>query len=264
MSDITAEDLELFHFGVKGMKWGVRRPIGSDGLITRRQARKQGAAKAKDFTESMQKKWESESTSISKKEYASLSKKDVKLGDANTTFKRVNKGKQKNLRDNTYVTKSEEDHDRYKSFIGGKGNNKHSVSISVSEAIVSPSERARVDTLIKTMGSEVPFGGSVYKGREFFENDASDKALSNHDLGLKYYKAFVQGQTNPTPVHTKYFNTLKDKGYNAIVDDADRGLFSETPIILFKQGSGAKVESSRKLTKDEIAEAQLRMKRVGE
>lgn len=27
-----AKDLELFHYGVKGMRWGVTRPIGSDGL----------------------------------------------------------------------------------------------------------------------------------------------------------------------------------------------------------------------------------------
>ena len=33
MSDITAEDLELFHYGVKGMKWGVRRKVDSDGLV---------------------------------------------------------------------------------------------------------------------------------------------------------------------------------------------------------------------------------------
>lgn len=27
-----SNDLELFHYGVKGMKWGVRRKVGSDGL----------------------------------------------------------------------------------------------------------------------------------------------------------------------------------------------------------------------------------------
>lgn len=29
----TAEDLELFHYGIKGMKWGVRRKEGSDGTV---------------------------------------------------------------------------------------------------------------------------------------------------------------------------------------------------------------------------------------
>lgn len=27
------ENLELFHYGVKGMKWGVRRPVGPSGLV---------------------------------------------------------------------------------------------------------------------------------------------------------------------------------------------------------------------------------------
>ena len=29
----TGQNDEVKHFGVKGMKWGVRRPLGSDGLI---------------------------------------------------------------------------------------------------------------------------------------------------------------------------------------------------------------------------------------
>lgn len=34
MSDITSEDLELFHYGIKGMKWGVRRKEGPDGTVS--------------------------------------------------------------------------------------------------------------------------------------------------------------------------------------------------------------------------------------
>lgn len=34
MSD-NPEDYELFHHGIKGMRWGVRRPEGPDGLVKR-------------------------------------------------------------------------------------------------------------------------------------------------------------------------------------------------------------------------------------
>ena len=33
LDELDAYDDELAHYGVKGMKWGVRRPVGSDGLV---------------------------------------------------------------------------------------------------------------------------------------------------------------------------------------------------------------------------------------
>lgn len=43
-------EIELKHYGIKGMKWGVRRPVGSDGLIKGavRKARKMDAPKSED------------------------------------------------------------------------------------------------------------------------------------------------------------------------------------------------------------------------
>lgn len=55
MSDISSKDLELFHYGVKGMKWGVRkdRPEALQGVSrsTNRAAKKDAneSAKAKMF-----------------------------------------------------------------------------------------------------------------------------------------------------------------------------------------------------------------------
>ena len=33
LDELDAYDDELAHYGIKGMKWGVRRPVGSDGLV---------------------------------------------------------------------------------------------------------------------------------------------------------------------------------------------------------------------------------------
>lgn len=38
-----SEDLELFHYGVKGMKWGVSRPVGENGLVARAKSGKVAA-----------------------------------------------------------------------------------------------------------------------------------------------------------------------------------------------------------------------------
>lgn len=53
MTTETSEDLELFHYGIKGMKWGVRRKEGPDGTVSsnlraaKRQAKKEAKAAAR-------------------------------------------------------------------------------------------------------------------------------------------------------------------------------------------------------------------------
>lgn len=42
LNEETSEELELFHYGVKGMRWGVQRPVDSDGMaLGRPPGRKQ-------------------------------------------------------------------------------------------------------------------------------------------------------------------------------------------------------------------------------
>lgn len=46
----SSEDFELFHYGIKGMKWGVRRPDGPDGTVSsgvRRKEKREAKAAAK-------------------------------------------------------------------------------------------------------------------------------------------------------------------------------------------------------------------------
>ena len=43
-------ELELLHYGIKGMRWGIRRPVGSNGLIrkTAKNAKRIDATKSED------------------------------------------------------------------------------------------------------------------------------------------------------------------------------------------------------------------------
>lgn len=50
----TSEDYELFHHGVKGMRWGVKRPVGTDGLV--KGTVKKVAGKGLDLAESVERK----------------------------------------------------------------------------------------------------------------------------------------------------------------------------------------------------------------
>lgn len=49
MPSTTSKDLELFHYGIKGMKWGVRRKEGPDGTVS---SRLKGRKKSDDTPES--------------------------------------------------------------------------------------------------------------------------------------------------------------------------------------------------------------------
>lgn len=56
----SSEELELFHYGIKGMKWGVRRPDGPDGTVSsrvRRKEKREAKATAKSEARGGDEKW---------------------------------------------------------------------------------------------------------------------------------------------------------------------------------------------------------------
>ena len=190
---------------------------------------------------------------------------DVKLADSGAKLHRVAGSSSSKLTDTTYVTLNETDHNRYISLLapnGGRASTKYDISITTQRGLISPSKKARIDTFIETLSSDIPYGKSTIKGRAFLETSHVDKALSDFELGLKTYENFAQSQVMRTPLHTAYFDRVKSKGYTALVDDADSGLISDIPVILFTDVARATVTSSRKLSKNEIIETQRNLKQL--
>lgn len=246
MQETIIDPDSIAHYGVKGMKWGVRKEEADRNVADYRQ-------KISDRASS------NSNTGI---DYSKLSDKDVNLG---RNFKRISGSASKKLNDTVYVSKTKEDHDRYTALLApnhGRSKNKFELEVSTVKEAISPSAKKRFDTFVETLNQPVPnpYNRSLIKGRAYLERDLADKALSDFELGKKRYNDFAQSQGARTPLHNAYFDNLKNKGYNALIDDADSGLVSDMPIILFKDPSGARVDSSKKLSKEEIVDAALRIK----
>jgi hypothetical protein len=249
----------LAHYGVQGMKWGVRK----DYERKARQARAEFARVGWNAIAYSQRE-------ITESEYASLSSKPIRISEANGEFKRVIKSQDTKLRDGmVYVTKDEQDHTNYIALFAPEGNDanraKFSATVKTSKAVVSPAMKERVDTFISTLGSKVvdPNSSQVVTGRAYLLGTVEHpqiRALSDREVGLKFYQQWVQGQHTNDVFNQAYVNKLQKKGYNAIIDDADKGMMSQTPIILFPKQSGARITEVVPITKDDelIARASMR------
>jgi hypothetical protein len=256
MTDISS----LSHHGVKGMKWGVRKKYVREANANFLQNYYLPAAGQENQHHIV--------SPITEAQYKNLSSKPVKLGK---DFLRVSANGSTSFRDIAYVSKTPDDHVRYTALIGGgygggKGKKHLSLKIKTADEVISPSTKARVDTYIETLGQDIPGkNGKTTKGRDWLHgsNTPYAKALNDRELGLASYKIWAQGQHNlKTPLETTYFKNLQKKGYNAVIDDADRGAFADIPVILFPRQSGATVTEVKPITKDDVIDAKRHVKRV--
>lgn len=270
---------ELSHYGVKGMKWGVRRERMTPTTLSKGE-RKEGRDNLKKLSNQVIDSKYADglfNRKMSQEQYNKLSTKTHTVAKG-TEVGRITSRKDETLGEMTYVSYKPGDRNLYRGVMPvvqspfKRGGNKrykttYEATYKSLETLKSPSEKERVDAfseLFDTPSIKLKNGKTV-TGREFLKKTYPKevKNLTSHQLGLRFYNEFTEGQYAKAPMNTAYFNKIKERGYNSIVDDNDRKHLSDTPLMILDPNGRLKKTKIKTLTADDINNAQRRLKVEG-
>lgn len=257
----------LAHYGVKGMKWGVRKDQYRDYSEKATKTEHFSPKTRSKATVNMYRYFATGGKMKSGQKYneewynnLDTGKRYIRKG---ATLNRVVRGVDKNaLAGRLYVAKRKDDSEMYKATIpyvqkkGAAGKRQYhsvyQVSMKTKKRLSMPSEKERIDTFIETLQTK--------SGRQWLKDNGYKgqiDELNAKEVGLKYYKKFNKHAGNQAvKFNDTYFNAVKAKGYDAILDDNDAGVWSKEPTILLSPKSTVKVTKVRQLSADEINQAQ--------
>lgn len=238
-------ELCLAHHGIKGMKWGVRRYQNPDGTLT--------AAGKKKYLKN-----------TTGAEIKSIRKDDIiiKRGSVRS---HVSGNKRIKLDDTeTYLYDANNDHDRavyegaFAEYVrqGRRCAKQYVHDYVVTEDLISPSEKQRVNTFLESYkknpekyypemndtvsnlkmyqdyGYELAGRNKKIAGyKKEFSKKTSDKEL--RDYGYHVLNVIAENGSRHSQAINDYYKNVKNKGYNALVDDNNRKVYNDAvqPII---------------------------------
>lgn len=238
---------ELCHHGILGMKWGVRRYQNKDGSLTS-AGKKRRELNFNENDRIVVKK----GTEVQR---ITDNKSEVNSGKAYISFKELD-----NLK---YVAEAGDDG----LYWTGKGDTPYGykVKLKVTNDIIAPSYDETIDAFIKTV-KDVPvkeLTQSIYGKKEdqvttyqkkTYKQETKQfmsdmKRLSVKECRDNAYLAYSQSLMHSPENQKKFFDELKHRGYNAVVDhnDAKDG-YVEAPLIVFERSKNLKQVSATPIT----------------
>ena len=233
---------ELLHYGVKGMKWGVRKKYYKSYMDTDRTLKKGFALQ----------------------NISADSKRDVTNNNPVYTSH--------TSRDNNAYA------GQYASTLAFRGQKAYKNSLVLTKDVKIPSQKKAVETFMQMYNND-PEGvaksiGKAYAELDYFHGISKIRNLNANRIANKFskkgdewvkskgYLLFNQSMmaTEESKARFKYYDMLRKKGYGAISDinDVQSGYGADDPIIFINPKNSLKNVKSRELTMDEIELASAR------
>ena len=233
---------ELYHYGVKGMKWGVRRYQNKDGTLT-----DVGKRRAQNV----------------RSEARLISTTDGYILKKGTKVQRISNDAEDKVKEYTYVSFSKHDNDFYDKYFTEKleydddTKDIYRNTLTTTKDLKIPSRDANkrifkemyeehTAEMIESMATsrrlaDINYYGSKYQfkvGSEKYNGDykrAFDDATKYYvgrysnmtikqlqdDAYYDFMNSLASNSASSRAVRVAYFDKLKAKGYNAILDDND-------------------------------------------
>lgn len=243
----------LKHHGIKGQKWGVRRFQRKDGSLT--------PAGKKRYSDDIVFKKGSKYRHVSGRQQIDLDDKETYLYNP------------KNKHDvNVYEG-------AFSSYIKvGKGYVDSFIhEYELKEDLVSPSTKKRVDIFVESyrndpvtyarelnyMKDEVKYlsqytnlskaNRKIAEYDKYFNYNTSDDDLKEY--GYRTLNALAEFGSSGSMAVNKYYNSVKDKGYNALIDDNNKGVYNDAvePFIALYGNRSLKEIGITKLSSEDIS-----------
>lgn len=226
-------DLRLYHHGIKGMRWGVRRFQNKDGSLT-------PAGKKKYSPEELGRQPVPKGVSVNADGSITVSK--------GCSLQRLVNDSSRPLKDLTYASMLEYDNAKYVRYIGGKGllggGRDKVLTIKANEDLKAPSMDEASKIMVDLLSSNPEF-------RKRFKNSFNDEPVSDKELNkmrkdptgtdarawydeLNVSMTFSPKFDPEAPFIQKTFSeALQKKGYNILRDENDfQNKVAKAPVII--------------------------------
>lgn len=258
----------LSHYGIKGMKWGIRRYQNKDGSLTAEGKKHYGSnssiySKGSKFYRISTRKEEAEKNNykyVSKLEtdrnyYKGIYAQDIMFDPNKYTRESYAKAKLKDVVDD------------YKK----SGYNLYELTYEAKRDIVSPNKKTRVKVFSEMIENDPTLVKKIHddliKDKYFGKNPeqreeinrvltiTKDVKLSDIQKDKRAFQLFSASLNNSDEIRNKYFDILKGYGFNAIVDDNDAGEITRKPMIIIEPADVIQLVEAKELMAKDIAEA---------